>query len=70
MKEHSIRLRIPAPGLAAIDVEAKRLGLSRTAYIQRAVGIARVVDDARANGRYVGATQEREALDVVLSTPA
>ena len=44
-------------------------GLSRSAVIRRALGIMAAVDEAKADGRYVGSTRDRESLETIIIAP-
>ena len=60
---------LPHAALARTDEMAEEHGLTRSAVIRRALGIMQAVDEARAFGRYVGTTRDREALETVIVTP-
>ena len=52
-----------------LDELSRSHGMSRSATIRRALGIMQAVDDCKRFGRYVGATTDREALEIVIVTP-
>lgn len=65
-----LNVRVSPAVKSAVDRMAADLGLSHAATVRRALGIMQAVDDARKGGSYVGSTQHREALDMVIVTPA
>ena len=64
-----LNLRFPAVIAAYVDEVATQRGLDRPAVIRRALGIMQAVDLEQQEGRYVGATRNRECLETVIATP-
>jgi Ribbon-helix-helix protein, copG family len=64
-----VAVRMPHAAKLVMDRMAKEGGLSRSAVIRRALGIAQICDDVRREGLYVGATSNRAHLKVVIVQP-
>lgn len=61
--------RIPSHTVEVIDALAERLQISRPAVIRRAIGVLQVFEHETRAGRYVGASDDREAFKTVFVAP-
>ncbi len=64
-----VNVRMAPAVRLVLDQLGEEHGLSRSAVIRRALGIMQAVDEARAFGRYVGTTKDRESLETIIVTP-
>jgi Ribbon-helix-helix protein, copG family len=64
-----INLDLPKASGATLDRLCEERSLSRAALLRQALGVMQVFHDATREGRYVGTTKDREALDTVIVAP-
>jgi hypothetical protein len=64
------RVELPPEVIAAVDAIAAARGLSRAATVRLAVGFLQAAEQARNDGMCVGASADREALDIVITPRA
>lgn len=67
MRKTPGRVELPAAAVQAVDAIAAARGLSRAASVLLAIGFLQAAEKARAEGMCVGASADREALDVVIT---
>jgi len=65
----SLNLRVSPSVAATVEALATDLELTKVAVVRRALGLLQTFEQARKDGRYVGTTRDREALDQVIVAP-
>lgn len=65
-----LSFRVPAHVKSVFDALARDRGLPRSLVFRQLVGFGQAVEEARSNGRWVGTTPNREALEQVIIPPA
>jgi predicted transcriptional regulator len=64
-----VNISMPPAVRDRLDVMAAELGLSRSAFMRRALGFMQTADEARAKGYHVGIARDRAALELVIVPP-